>query len=72
LIPEFFNLPEYGSHGQSFNDDLRGRRFLENLANLDFGRQQSTDEDIHDVGLPPWAKQDPYLFVTLNREVRVQ
>lgn len=52
LIPEFYNLPE----------------FLENLANLDFGRQQSTNEKIHNVGLPPWAKEDPYLFVTLNRE----
>jgi hypothetical protein len=53
-------------------DSLRGPRFLENLANLDFGRQQSNDEKIHNVGLPPWAKQDPYLFVTLNREVGVQ
>lgn len=55
-----------------YNDNSRGGRFLENLANLDFGRQESNNEKIHDVGLPPWAKQDPYLFVTLNREVGEQ
>lgn len=44
-------------------------RFLENLANLDFGTQQTSGEKIHDVKLPPWAKRDPLLFVTLNRRV---
>jgi hypothetical protein len=42
---------------------------LENSANLDFGVLQSTGERIHDVKLPPWAKQDPLLFITINREV---
>ncbi|KDQ53971.1 hypothetical protein JAAARDRAFT_61057 [Jaapia argillacea MUCL 33604] len=52
LIPEFFTCPE----------------FLENTANLDFGIQQHTGERIHNVKLPPWARQDPLLFVTLNRK----
>ncbi|KIK63270.1 hypothetical protein GYMLUDRAFT_196894 [Collybiopsis luxurians FD-317 M1] len=52
LIPEFFNCPE----------------FLENSANLDFGVQQNTGERIHDVKLPPWAKQDPLLFIVMNRK----
>ncbi|KAK2463985.1 hypothetical protein APHAL10511_004036 [Amanita phalloides] len=51
LIPEFFTCPE----------------FLENSANLDFGTLSSTGERIHDVKLPPWARDDPLLFVTLNR-----
>ncbi|KAF8344869.1 hypothetical protein F5887DRAFT_1061981 [Amanita rubescens] len=42
-------------------------RFLENLANLDFGALSSTGERIHNVKLPPWARCDPLLFVTLNR-----
>ncbi|OSD07923.1 beach-domain-containing protein [Trametes coccinea BRFM310] len=52
LIPEFFSCPE----------------FLENSANLDFGVQQSSGERIHDVKLPPWAKQDPLLFIVMNRK----
>ncbi|TBU31477.1 beach-domain-containing protein [Dichomitus squalens] len=52
LIPEFFSCPE----------------FLENSANLDFGVQQNTGEKIHDVKLPPWAKQDPLLFIVMNRK----
>ncbi|KAF8184760.1 hypothetical protein BJ912DRAFT_973913 [Pholiota molesta] len=52
LIPEFFTSPE----------------FLENAANHDFGVLQQTGEKIHDVKLPPWARQDPLLFITLNRK----
>ncbi|KIJ62307.1 hypothetical protein HYDPIDRAFT_30564 [Hydnomerulius pinastri MD-312] len=52
LIPEFFGCPE----------------FLENLSNLDFGISQTSGEKIHDVKLPPWAKGDPLLFVTLHRQ----
>ncbi|KAI0079797.1 beach-domain-containing protein [Panus rudis PR-1116 ss-1] len=52
LIPEFFSCPE----------------FLENSANLDFGVQQNTGERIHDVKLPPWAKNDPLLFIEMNRQ----
>ncbi|KAF5360312.1 hypothetical protein D9758_009126 [Tetrapyrgos nigripes] len=52
LIPEFFHCPE----------------FLENYANLDFGVQQNTGEKIHDVKLPPWARDDPLLFVIMNRK----
>lgn len=44
-------------------------RFLENMANLDFGALSSTGERIHNVKLPPWARSDPLLFVTLNRRV---
>lgn len=45
-------------------------RFLENAANHDFGVMQQTGERIHDVKLPPWARQDPLLFIALNRKVR--
>ncbi|KAI6126006.1 hypothetical protein EDD17DRAFT_1521466 [Pisolithus thermaeus] len=51
LIPEFFSCPE----------------FLENLSRLDFGVSHSTGEQVDDVKLPPWAKDDPLLFVTLHR-----
>ncbi|KAL5513687.1 BPH1 [Sanghuangporus vaninii] len=52
LIPEFFTCPE----------------FLQNIANMDFGVQQNTGEKIHDVKLPPWAKGDPFLFITEHRK----
>ncbi|KIM43842.1 hypothetical protein M413DRAFT_26133 [Hebeloma cylindrosporum] len=52
LIPEFYTCPE----------------FLENAANHDFGVLQQTGERIHDVKLPPWARQDPLLFIALNRK----
>ncbi|KAF7982777.1 hypothetical protein HWV62_26692 [Athelia sp. TMB] len=52
LIPEFFTCPE----------------FLENSADINFGVQQGSGERIHHVKLPPWAKQDPLLFITLNRK----
>ncbi|KAF8885379.1 hypothetical protein CPB84DRAFT_1837906 [Gymnopilus junonius] len=52
LIPEFFTCPE----------------FLENSANHDFGVLQQTGEKIHDVKLPPWAREDPLLFISLNRK----
>ncbi|KAJ7579061.1 beach-domain-containing protein [Mycena floridula] len=51
LIPEFFTCPE----------------FLENSANIDFGVQQNGGERIHHVKLPPWARQDPLLFVLMHR-----
>jgi hypothetical protein len=73
LIPEFFTCPEYAAIYLSpycyllfFTPILR---FLENSANLDFGIQQNTGEKIHDVKLPPWARNDPLLFITLNRRV---
>ena len=50
-------------------EELRSTRFLLNLANLDFGVQLNTGEKIHDVKLPPWAKDDPLLFITENRRV---
>ncbi|KAK0186450.1 beach-domain-containing protein [Armillaria mellea] len=52
LIPEFYTCPE----------------FLENSRNIDFGVQQNTGERIHHVKLPPWARQDPLLFVVMNRK----
>lgn len=52
LIPEFFTVPE----------------FLWNSAGLDFGKQSSTGERIHDVKLPPWARDDPLLFISLHRQ----
>ena len=47
-------------------------RFLENSANHDFGVMQQSGERIHDVKLPPWARQDPLLFIVLNRRVSIQ
>ena len=44
-------------------------RFLENSANHDFGVMQESGERIHDVKLPPWARQDPLVFIVLNRRV---
>ena len=44
-------------------------RFLENLDELDFGVQQNTGERIHHVKLPPWAKEDPLLFIAKHRKV---
>ncbi|KAG8823617.1 hypothetical protein FRC17_009281 [Serendipita sp. 399] len=52
LIPEFYTLPE----------------FLWNSAGLDFGQQTSSGEKINDVKIPPWAKSDPFLFITLHRQ----
>ncbi|KAI5118373.1 hypothetical protein M0805_008701 [Coniferiporia weirii] len=52
LIPEFFTCPE----------------FLQNSSNLNFGVQQNTGERIHDVKLPPWAKNDPLLFIIEHRK----
>ncbi|KAG5645385.1 hypothetical protein DXG03_006338 [Asterophora parasitica] len=71
LIPEFFTCPEFVVY--RFNEKLQVDfvtcRFLENSANLDFGVQQNTGERIHDVRLPPWARDDPLLFIIMNRRV---
>lgn len=42
---------------------------MENYQKLDFGVLQSTGERIDDVKLPPWARDDPLLFIVLNRRV---
>jgi Beige/BEACH domain len=47
----------------------RPTRFLVNSSNIDFGVQNS-GEKINDVKLPPWAKQDPLLFIVQHRRVR--
>ncbi|KAK3719916.1 Beige protein-like 1 [Vermiconidia calcicola] len=52
LTPEFFYLPE----------------FLKNINKYDFGVKQAAGEAVNDVKLPPWAKGDPYVFVTKHRE----
>jgi hypothetical protein len=72
LIPEFYTCPEQVQKSVQSLDDLELlARFLENSANLDFGVQQNTGERIHHVVLPPWAKQDPLLFIVLSRQVIV-
>lgn len=74
LIPEFYCCPEYvslSSYWIASNNPPFCIRFLENYANHDFGVQQSSGERIGDVKLPPWAKQDPLLFIELNRQVIV-
>ena len=52
LTPEFFYLPE----------------FLSNVNKYDFGTKQVTGELVNDVKLPKWAKGDPHVFITKNRE----
>jgi hypothetical protein len=52
-------------------DEELSTRFLENSANHDFGVMQGSEERIHDVKLPPWARQDPLLFIVLNRRVSI-
>ncbi|PPQ75051.1 hypothetical protein CVT24_010464 [Panaeolus cyanescens] len=71
----FSDLPRaYDSAANDIRGDVRELipefftcpEFLENSANHDFGTQQS-GERIHDVKLPPWAHEDPFLFITMNR-----
>ncbi|KAF9391989.1 hypothetical protein CPC16_003703 [Podila verticillata] len=52
LIPEFFYLPE----------------FLMNTNGFNFGSLQTTGEQIDHVSLPPWAKDDPKIFIEKHRE----
>ncbi|KAF9918002.1 hypothetical protein BX616_010643, partial [Lobosporangium transversale] len=52
LIPEFFYLPE----------------FLLNTNEFNFGSLQTTGEQIDHVKLPPWAKDDPKIFIAKHRE----
>ena len=52
LIPEFFYSPE----------------FLSNINDYDFGERQSTGAKIDNVALPPWAKNDPKIFIAKQRE----
>ncbi|KAF9437108.1 hypothetical protein BGZ76_001981 [Entomortierella beljakovae] len=52
LIPEFFYLPE----------------FLMNANGFNFGTLQTTGEQINHVTLPPWAKDDPKIFIERHRE----
>ncbi|KAG0249421.1 hypothetical protein BG011_009323 [Mortierella polycephala] len=52
LIPEFFYLPEFLMNTNAFN----------------FGTLQTTGEQINHVALPPWAKDDPKIFIEKHRE----
>ncbi|OCF40285.1 hypothetical protein I317_05918 [Kwoniella heveanensis CBS 569] len=52
LLPEFFYTPA----------------FLRNLNHHDFGRKQASGDQVDDVVLPPWALNDPLLFVHRHRE----
>ena len=52
LIPEFYYLPE----------------FLLNSNGYDFGSRQGNGGSIDTVILPPWAKGDPRIFISKNRE----
>lgn len=56
LIPEFFYLPE----------------FLTNVNKFNFGVKQGTGEVIDSVVLPPWAHNDPKIFIDRHREVILQ
>ena len=52
LIPEFFCLPE----------------FLVNSNHFTFGNRQGDGGPVDSVILPPWAKGDPKVFITKQRE----
>ncbi|KAI9471033.1 MAG: hypothetical protein EXX96DRAFT_491090 [Benjaminiella poitrasii] len=52
LIPEFFYLPE----------------FLTNVNKFNFGVKQGTGEAIDSIALPPWAHNDPKIFIHRHRE----
>jgi len=52
LTPEFFYLPE----------------FLTNPNDYDFGMRQTNKKSIGNVSLPPWAKDDPKIFIAKQRE----
>nr|XP_019045287.1 hypothetical protein I302_05676 [Kwoniella bestiolae CBS 10118]OCF24217.1 hypothetical protein I302_05676 [Kwoniella bestiolae CBS 10118] len=52
LIPEFYYTPA----------------FLWNLNHHDFGRKQTSGDRVDAVALPPWALDDPMLFVHKHRE----
>ena len=77
LIPEFYTCPEcvpelFVTPVEKTNKNrFSSLRFLENAANHDFGVLQQTGERIHDVKLPPWARQDPLLFIVLNRKASI-
>ncbi|KAL7567616.1 hypothetical protein ACA910_000212 [Epithemia clementina (nom. ined.)] len=55
LIPQFFSLDKF---------DLD---FLRNARSLSLGVTQ-TGERVHDVILPPWARDSPRKFVQMNRD----
>ena len=52
LTPEFYYLPE----------------FLSNINGYDFGVKQGGGAAVNDVELPPWAKNDPHVFIAKHRE----
>ena len=52
LTPEFYFMPE----------------FLLNVNRYDFGKKESTGKAVNDVQLPAWAKDDPKIFITKQRE----
>lgn len=52
LTPEFYYLPD----------------FLRNTNGYNFGSSGSSGESVNDVKLPPWAKNDPAIFISKQRE----
>ncbi|KAL2017373.1 hypothetical protein VTK56DRAFT_2253 [Thermocarpiscus australiensis] len=52
LIPEFFYLPD----------------FLTNINGYNFGVRQGSGGRVDNVILPPWAKEDPKIFIAKHRE----
>lgn len=62
LIPEFFYSPMFAVNMVS----LLQPSLTQN--HHDFGKKQVSGEAVEDVALPPWALDDPLLFVHWNRE----
>ncbi|ODQ63408.1 beach-domain-containing protein, partial [Nadsonia fulvescens var. elongata DSM 6958] len=60
LIPEFYYLPEFLINSNRYN--------FGHLASMDPHETESKGVPVNDVQLPPWSKNDPYLFVQKHRE----
>ena len=71
LVPEFYTCPESVAYIRLHQLlTIIPIRFLVNSSDIDFG-VQNTGEKIHNVKLPPWAKEDPLLFIVQHRRVRL-
>lgn len=73
LIPEFFYLPEFLVNREGKRPVL-ARSALTLILNVslcspgfDFGVRQN-GERVNHVNLPPWARNDPRLFILIHRQ----
>lgn len=73
LIPEFFYLPEFlvnrEGKGPAFASGASRSSETSRFAppGFDFGVRQN-GERVNHVNLPPWARNDPRLFILIHRQ----